>query len=268
MTTEGRPGDRAPSGLMRPWTFVAGGVAAWGALAAARELPWQSLTAVFLASGLLAASLTLSADAVSSDRVDLWRAARAGTLTGLVVVVAIGLAGTAGAAGVALVAVVLLTRPGLWPRVRGRVVALHLRRLRRLAAAEDPWGPEEPAAWSAGDPEPRDDAWERTVAGSLATEPEQPFLAALGAHVPLDPAPDWSTTLTVPTHLSDQDLCLAWESSSRALRTCTTTAARLDVVRIRQACLDELERRQPEAVRAWVLASADPDSSPARYLAG
>ena len=52
---------------------------------------------------------------------------------------------------------------------------------------------------------------------------------------PLDTAPDWSPTLTVPTHLSDHDLCLAWESSSRALRLCTTTSARLEVVRTRIA---------------------------------
>lgn len=262
MTTDPRFGGRTPSRRTTLWTFAAGGTAAWGALVAVQQLPWQSLVAVFLASGLLAASLTLSTDAVASDRIDLRRAGGAGMLTGLVVVVAIGLAGSFGGAGVALLALVLVSRPGLLDRVREAA-------LRRRART----GADEPAAGDAtGWPdsrvvEERDDAWERTIPGSLATEPD-PVAGLSFADAPLDTAPDWSPTLTVPTHLSDADLCLAWESSSRALRRCTTPTARLEVVRVRQACLDELERRQPEAVRAWILAGADPDSSPARYLAG
>ena len=263
MTTDPRSGGRVPSRRTTLWTFAAGGTAAWGALAAVQQLPWQSLVAVFLASGLLAASLTLSTDAVASDRIDLGRAGRAGLLTGLVVVVAIGLAGSFGGAGIALLALVLVSRPGLRDRVREAA-----RRRRAGAGTDEPVAGDAPAAWPDSPVvEERDDAWERTIPGSLATEPD-PVAGLSFADAPLDTAPDWSPTLTVPTHLSDEDLCLAWESSSRALRRCTTPTARLEVVRVRQACLDELERRQPEAVRAWVLAGADPDSSPARYLAG
>lgn len=262
MTTDPRSGGRASSRLVTLWTLAAGLTAAGGLLAATRELPWQSLVAVLLASGLLASSLTLSTDAVATDEIDLGRAARAGLVTGLVVVVAIGLAGALGAPGVALVVLVLLTRPGLRQRVRGA-----LARRRKVAgadAAEAP--PTQTATWpESAMVDDRDDAWDRTVPGSLATDPD-PFARMPFGDAPLDTAPDWSPTLTVPTHLSDHDLCLAWESSSRALRECTTPGARLEVVRVRQACLDELERRQPEAVRAWVLAGADPDSSPARYL--
>lgn len=248
---------------MTLWTLVAGGTAAGGLLAAALQLPWQSLVAVFLASGLLAASLALSTDAVATDTIDLGRSARAGVVTGLVVVVAIGLAGVLGAPGVALVVLVLVTRPGLVTGVRAALA----RRRERSAGAEPEVTSSQAPRWpQSAVSDGRDDAWERTVPGSLATDPE-PFAGVPFADSPLDTAPDWSPTLTVPTHLSDQDLCLAWESSSRALRRCTTPNARLEVVRVRQACLDELERRQPEAVRAWVLAGADPDSSPARYLA-
>lgn len=262
MTTDPRSGGRAPSRLATLWTVLAGVTAAGGLLAAALQLPWQSLVAVFLASGLLAASLALSTDAVATDRIDLRRAARAGLLTGLVVVVAVGLAGAVGAPGVALVVLVLLTRPGLRESVRAA-----LARRRERSAGDEPEGSaSNTARWpESALVDERDDAWERTVPGSLATDPD-PFAGVPFADVPLDTAPDWSPTLTVPTHLSDHDLCLAWESSSRALRRCTTPSGRLEVVRVRQACLDELERRQPEAVRAWVLAGADPDSSPARYL--
>lgn len=250
------------------WNLAAGGTTTVGTLAAAWQMPWPSVVAVLVASGLLAATLTLSADTVVSDRVDLGRAGRAGLVTGLLVVAATGLAGWFGFAGVALLALVLVCRPGLRSSVREAAA----RRRERLPAQDQE--PErqrhrgDPAAWLE-EPvaEERDDAWERTLPGSLATEP-QPNGARADTDVPLDTAPDWSPTLTVPTHLSDQDLCLAWESSSRALGRCTSTGARLEVVRVRQACLDELERRHPEGVRAWVLAGADPASSPARYLAG
>lgn len=263
MTTDPRRGGRTPSDLTTVWALASGLTAAWGVSAAVSELPWQSVFAVFLAAGLLAASLALSAEAVASDRVDLWKAGRAGLLTGLLVVVVVGLGSSAGMAGVALVGLLLVTRPGLRQRARA---AMDRRRALRPADPEE-WRGERAASWSERAPDERDDAWDRTVPGSLATEPDS-FAALPLGDAPLDTAPDWSPTLTVPTHLSDQDLCLAWESSSRALRRCTTTGERLEVVRVRQACLDELERRQPDAVRAWVLAGADPDSSPARYLAG
>lgn len=73
-------------------------------------------------------------------------------------------------------------------------------------------------------------------------------------------------SLDVPSHLSDQDLCLAWESSTLALRQCRSVEARVGIVMARQACIDELERRQPDALHQWLAAGADPDVSPARFL--
>lgn len=254
------PFARSSSRRATLWMSVAGVTAGWGVYAAVRQLPWQSLVAVFLAAGLLAASLTLSSDAVASDRVDLTRAVRAGLLSGLVVVVAIGLAGTIGALGVALVGLVLVTRPGLLAR-------LHRVRAQRRELAEAKRGesdPDDPATWPEASPEPRDDAGTRPAGSSSAAA--DPRAAAPVAAPSLDTAPDWSPTLTVPSHLSDEDLCLAWESSGRALRRCRTSGARLTLVRVRQACLDELERRQPDAIRAWVLAAEDAETSPAPYL--
>lgn len=266
--TDPRPRNSTPSRFAPWWATAAAATAAWGLFAAVRQLPWQSLVAVLLASGLLAASLALSADAVGSDRVDLTRAARVGLLTGVAVVVTIGLVNAAGTLGIALVVAVLLTRPGLVDRLRDQLAARGQSLVARRTGHDDPAPTTDRRAawWEDAAVEGRDDAWDRTLPGSLATEPD-PAGGAVPPG-PLDTAPDWSPTLTVPTHLSDHDLCLAWESSSRALRLCTTTSARLEVVRVRQACLDELERRQPDAVRAWVLAGADPESSPARYLAG
>ena len=263
--TDPGPRSSTPSRFAPWWATAAAVTAAWGLFAAVGQLPWQSLVAVLLASGLLAASLALSADAVGSDRVDRTRAARVGLVTGVAVVVTIGLVNAAGALGIALVVAVLLTRPGLLDRLREQLAARGQSLFTRGTGQDDPAPPTDRRAawWEGALVEGRDDAWDRTLPGSLATEPGPAVPPG-----PLDTAPDWSPTLTVPTHLSDHDLCLAWESSSRALRQCTSTSARLEVVRVRQACLDELERRQPDAVRAWVLSGADPESSPARYLAG
>ena len=79
---------------------------------------------------------------------------------------------------------------------------------------------------------------------------------------PLTPA----STLEVPDHLSDEDLCLAWQSSLRALATCRTVEQLLTVVEGREACLDELERRDPLAVQAWLHNGARPASPPITYF--
>lgn len=264
MTTDPRSGDRPPSLLVAVWTLAAAGTVAWGVVAAVRQVVPQALVAVFLAAGLLATSLTLSADTALYDRIDVWRTVRAALLTGVVVVAAVGLSGSVGGAGLALLALVLVSSPGLPTRVREASRRWRHRHQEGREAPDDGAVAGLPAA-VVGE---RDDAWERTVPGSLATEPQPQGARRRSPDVPLDAAPDWSTTLTVPSHLSDHDLCLAWESTGRALSRCSTASARLGVVRVRQACLDELERRQPDAVRAWLLGGADPDSSPARYLAG
>jgi hypothetical protein len=89
------------------------------------------------------------------------------------------------------------------------------------------------------------------------------------------PEPSWvppgddlgTVQLDVPAYMSDEDLCLAWESSTLALRQCRSVEARAGIVSARQACIDELERRQPQALRQWLAAGGDPDTSPARFLA-
>lgn len=261
MTTDPRPGRGERAGLAACWGLAAGGTAAWGLVAVDRALPWQSVVALLLASGLVAASTSLSAEAVTSDRIDLVRAGRAAGVTALVVAVGVGLALSLGGVGVVWLGVLLLLRPGLRAGVRD---ALTRRRERRREQASSTRGEQ-----SARPADEADDAWNRTVPGSLATDPGPASPPRRPpADAPWDTAPDWSPTLVVPTHLSDQDLCLAWESSGRTLQRCSSPGERLEAVRVRQACLDELERRRPDAVRAWMLAGADPDSSPTRYLGG
>lgn len=66
--------------------------------------------------------------------------------------------------------------------------------------------------------------------------------------------------------LSDHQLCKAWCASFAALDNATTMAARLELVALRQGYLDELERRHPSGLEAWLASGARAASSPTRFL--
>lgn len=257
MATPTRP-DRAPAGYRTAWGLVAGLTVAGGLFGLFRELPWESATAIFLTASLLAASCTLSADAVTTEDIDLRHAGVVGGFVGVVVLVLVGLALVAGTAGALWWGGVLVVAPGTLRRLRG-------------------WLPWTRAPRTGGPPPTTDDLdwlppWERTredaaamdVLGSVTTAPDPP--GGPPAEDRADTDPDWSPSFEVSGFVTDEDLCLAWESSSRALTRCEDAEARQELVRVRQACLDELERRRPDAVRAWVLSGVDVESGPGRFL--
>ncbi|MGY4768734.1 hypothetical protein ACXC9Q_17625 [Kribbella sp. CWNU-51] len=67
--------------------------------------------------------------------------------------------------------------------------------------------------------------------------------------------------------LTTAELCRQWQESYEALRVATTAAARLRIVEARQHYLDELERRDPIGLTAWLGASASAAGDPSRFLA-
>jgi hypothetical protein len=79
----------------------------------------------------------------------------------------------------------------------------------------------------------------------------------LGARSPQKVAPDITST--------DQ-LCRQWLHSYDALTAASTSQARLRIVMDRQRCLDELERRDPDGLRAWLASSASAGGDPRRFL--
>jgi hypothetical protein len=84
-------------------------------------------------------------------------------------------------------------------------------------------------------------------------------------------APAYETVHPLPTcaeagRLTDEELCLAWRRSFLGLERAHTTVALQDVVRLRQAYLDELTRRHPSGVRAWFDSGARAAGGPDRYL--
>jgi hypothetical protein len=84
-------------------------------------------------------------------------------------------------------------------------------------------------------------------------------------------APEYETVHPLPTsaeagRLTDDELCLAWRRSFLGLERARTTIALQDVVRLRQAYLDELARRHPTGMQAWFDSGARAAGGPDRYL--
>lgn len=65
--------------------------------------------------------------------------------------------------------------------------------------------------------------------------------------------------------LSDHELCMMWRRTFWDLRTHRTTDGLISTVFLRQACLDELERRNPAAVRAWLESGTSASGGPERF---
>lgn len=63
------------------------------------------------------------------------------------------------------------------------------------------------------------------------------------------------------------ELCREWHDSYEALGHATTPTARLRIVIARERCLDELERRNPEGMHAWLESAASPAGDPRNFLA-
>lgn len=65
---------------------------------------------------------------------------------------------------------------------------------------------------------------------------------------------------------STADLCRQWRDSYDALRQARTDNQRLRIVVERAHCLDELGRRDPEGLQAWLASAASAAGDPARFL--
>jgi hypothetical protein len=66
--------------------------------------------------------------------------------------------------------------------------------------------------------------------------------------------------------LDDQALCLAWRNTEVALRASRAAAHRLRLARLREAILDELQRRSPEGFDAWLARSALAPGDPLPFV--
>lgn len=115
----------------------------------------------------------------------------------------------------------------------------------------------------------------RSPGGTAAAAPapgppdsaDRPALSAPAArapeHVQLS-ASHWDTFVR---SLSDQELCASWRVSYTFVVSASATVTGVELVNLRQAYLDELERRNPRGVQAWLTHGARAAGDPTRHLA-
>jgi hypothetical protein len=87
---------------------------------------------------------------------------------------------------------------------------------------------------------------------------------AVGSRAPQ--LPSESTTRDLLVRLSSIDLCRAWRSTHRYLQDARSPEETAACARLRQLLFDELERRHPDAVAAWLATGAGAADGPERFL--
>lgn len=104
------------------------------------------------------------------------------------------------------------------------------------------------------------------LAGVIDIESAQRLWVEATMSMELVPSVDIETALAELPHLSDLEVCHAWRRSFVVLDSVSNPRDRLAVVQLREAYLDELDRRQPRALRAWLAAGGRAASGPDKYF--
>ena len=93
------------------------------------------------------------------------------------------------------------------------------------------------------------------------------YAARLGRHRPAPARPSYPNIRIIRAEtLSIDELCTAWTQSCLDLRDASPAQA-LRFVEARQRYLDELERRDPDGLRAWLATAASASGDPSRFIA-
>ena len=92
------------------------------------------------------------------------------------------------------------------------------------------------------------------------------YAARLGHHRPAAPPPAYPDVRVMRAEtLTVEELCTAWTRSCTELRGASPAQA-LRFVEARQYYLDELERRDPDGLRAWLATAASASGDPSRFI--
>jgi hypothetical protein len=201
-------------------------VVAVGLLCARVSWEWAGVVAFVILTGLCAAAVVATFSPSLGTR-GLLRAALDGVVVGLVCTGGAGLVAVLGGVGAWIVLVLAVTSPALATAVRLRP---RRRGLPGLTPGEAPAGASDP----------------RDAPGRLVVPP--PCSAESIAR------------------LDDAALCRAWRRSFLMLEPAQSLEDRMIVVRHRQHCLDELNRRCPRGVEAWLASGARASSDPLPFL--
>jgi hypothetical protein len=94
------------------------------------------------------------------------------------------------------------------------------------------------------------ESWDAALRALACASPEYAYYS---------PVPD-------PRLLTDEELCQAWCASCEVARTAASPRRLRVVAQERRSYLDELQRRHPLAVEAWLAGPATADGDPMPYL--
>jgi hypothetical protein len=218
------------------WRVMTIGCVMLGLVAALLSLPVLSILSVFVGAAVVAAAtsamLLAGKDATRTSSRDGRRILNLAVVAAAAVCALAGYCALIGAGGVSVGLLVVGSSP--------RAIA----RYRRVFAERG------------GEPAHHNAASVATAAAPDAA----PETAAADATV------DAGAEAVDVSPLSDAELCQAWRRSFTALQRAKAPASRMRVVLIRQAYLDEFERRNRRGLVAWLQSGARAASDPTRFL--
>jgi hypothetical protein len=246
----------------RGWRTAVLVLAALGLVTAVVFVGWSTNVVAFLMGATLVAAIYLSVGlAQERQPSELVRdVLRWATRAGLGVVAIVGYATAIGMGTVWLLLLIAITSPPLvswlWPS-KGSV---------RRPRATGPQTDQKPKP----EPEPKPQA-ERKPETDRKAERKPKVDRKAKKLPPPEPPPPEPEAPKIPepvnvTDLSDEALCLAWRRSFTELQSCTTDEQRFAVITARNAYLDELERRAPEAFAQWLESGPRAAGNPARFF--
>jgi hypothetical protein len=203
-------------------------VARWGWATPLAEVLLFAFCAAFVTAGILAEDGLKAAPKVA--RISLWVGAAVPAVGGVV--------STFGAAGVLLLLALLAISPAFGFLVRNN--------------------------WFI----PADDS-EPTMPPTMSATQDRP--TSHDTTVP-EWRPETSSERSPLRHdvsaMDDAELCLAWRRSFRMLEAARTQSEHIALVVQRQRYLDEMQRRSPDGVAAWLASGARASSNPMPFLRG
>lgn len=223
------------------WVTAAGAMAAVGGWAAVATWPLSGLLIAFATTVVLAAAMVFAATADDDSPWPYRRVAAWALGAGVGLMAFAGLTMLLGGATLPCLAVLAASSPPVVRRMGALCRALHPQR----GQASLPHSAETP-------PSTGTDSATPTAHPTPYRSEEQP-----GEPTPLD---------AEARAMDDARLCWAWRTSYLTLQRATTPQHRLRVVQQRQEYLDELERRNPAGVAAWLTAGARAAGDPSRYV--
>lgn len=224
--TDGEPGVGARTGAGTLWQCLAGSTAVVGCLCGLATWGLRTTATVAFSSAVIGCCLSAMLSAASGMQT-VRRTVRAGLVVGLAATATLGLVGVLGVTGLVAVLVVAGTHPAS-------------RRALRVHAKGLGSGPAVQSTRRSGRPE-----------SAIATNRTRDIRQRRA--VELD-------------NLSDAELCMTWRRSFVWLEAACVAPERVLVVQLRQELLDELQRRHPAGVSAWLASGARAAGNPLPFL--